>query len=135
MCLVFRVPKLLSFVYGTDGHVVPQPPAEIAGNALDVTAIDGSGHILVAVDNVHDPSSTRTRRSAPSSPEQLLQEFKLSNESGCLKWEKVSSLAVDTVNKNGTTAIPIIGDEKGANKQSQSLVDSLYGLTNLRKKD
>lgn len=134
-CPASREPKLLSFVYDSNDDLVPQPPIELSGNALDVTAIDNSGQILVSVDNVHEPGSTMTMKSSPSLPRHLLQAFKMSIGADGLKWDKVPRQAADTINDNGTTDITTVDDKKEASKQTGSLAESLYGLTNLRKKE
>ncbi|WEW58272.1 tRNA (guanine-N(7)-)-methyltransferase non-catalytic subunit trm82 [Emydomyces testavorans] len=122
------VPKLLWFSFGLDGSITARAPIELSGNALDVTAVDRKGTILVSVDNIHSPGTTNELRdSARESP--LLQCYFVSSD-GEFTWNEGYNRAVETINTSEAT--DIIADTE-TRKQVEALSGSLYGVENLRK--
>ncbi|KAL1954988.1 hypothetical protein VTO42DRAFT_395 [Malbranchea cinnamomea] len=127
-------PRLLSFVFDNDRRLLPLSPYQLQGNVLDVTSIDGTCQLLISTDNVHEPGSTRTRRSTPPVPQRMLNALTLSTSPSGLKWEECSSPAVDVINEHGTSQIQVSGNEKDDLKQAGTIAQSLYGLGDLRKR-
>lgn len=110
------------------------PPIEVAGNVLSVKCLR-DGIIIVSVDNVHEPSSTKAPRSTPTSPQILLQAFKLSSGSEGLRSEPALGSILDTINGQGSfDAIVSNEDESSKGKKLKALSDSLYAIGNLRKR-
>ncbi|EFW15426.1 tRNA (guanine-N(7)-)-methyltransferase non-catalytic subunit trm82 [Coccidioides posadasii str. Silveira] len=122
------VSRLLAFSFGTNGRLTALAPIELSGNALDVVALDDRGTILVSVDNVHKPGSTKELRDSAIGPK-LLQCFSARSDGG-LKWEESSTQAATTINSRET--VDIIAETE-SRKQVQKISDSLYGIGNLRK--
>ncbi|KAK2734603.1 tRNA (guanine-N(7)-)-methyltransferase non-catalytic subunit trm82 [Onygenales sp. PD_40] len=127
------VPKFFPFIFSLDGKLIAQSPVDLSGNALAVTSLDRKGTILVSVDNIHEPGSTKEQRKSPESPQQLLQVVSILVEADTLKWTQSENAAVDAVSKQGTFDLPPMEDEKGAKKSGQTLISTLYGIGNLRK--
>ncbi|OAX82376.1 hypothetical protein ACJ72_03277 [Emergomyces africanus] len=127
------ISKLFPFVFNLEGKVVAQKPVDLSGNALGVTSLDNKGNIIVSVDNVHKPGSSKDQRKSPNTPQQLLQEFSATAEEETLKWTEVESDMVNTVSKYGTFDLATSEDEKEVKKHAQTLAATLYSVGNLRK--
>lgn len=127
------VPSLFCFCFGIDGVLTPCPPIEAAGNVLSVTCLRDS-IIIVSVDNFHEPHSTKTPRSTPTSPQILLQAFKLTSAPEGLNSEPALGSIIDSINGQGTfDVIASDADESSKGKKTKALSSSLYGMENLRK--
>ncbi|OJD18919.1 hypothetical protein AJ78_01105 [Emergomyces pasteurianus Ep9510] len=127
------ISKLFPFVYNSEGKVVALDPVDLSGNALGVTPLDNNGNIIVSVDNVHEPGSSKDQRKSPNTPTQLLQAFSAAAEQESLKWIEVDSDMVKTVNNYGTFDLATSEDEKEVKKHAQTLAATLYSVGNLRK--
>ncbi|KAJ5084839.1 hypothetical protein NUU61_009418 [Penicillium alfredii] len=107
-----------------------QDTIQLSGNVLDVVGIDSRGLILVSVDTVREPDSTHSWKSAPSSPQTLLESFRVNLGPDSLKWVPVEDSMAVKINAEGTASFPTILEEK----LKREFDDALYSLGNLRKK-
>lgn len=129
-----RIPSLFCFSFEADGVLTPCPPIQAAGNVLSVTCLKDST-IVVSVDNFHEPSSTKTTRDTPATPQILLQAFKLTAGPEGLDSKPALNSAIDSINNQGTFDIISSGeDESSKEKKAKALSDSLYAVGNLRKR-
>ncbi|KKZ60208.1 hypothetical protein EMCG_05130 [[Emmonsia] crescens] len=127
------IPKLFPFVFNLDGKVVALNPVHLSGNALGVTSLDNQGNIIVSVDNVHEPGSTKDQRKSSDSPQQLLQVFSVTVDQETFKWTEADSDMVKTINSHGTFELATSEDMKEVKKHAQALTATLYSVGNLRK--
>lgn len=102
---------------------------ELAGNALDVVVLDtDTVNVIVSLDTVHEPGSTKRWKSEPNPDLKMLQVFKFDSSST----DYTPSLLIEAVDREGTFAIePRI--ESSSKSQKPDLGELLYGLENLRK--
>ncbi|PGH18634.1 hypothetical protein AJ79_00413 [Helicocarpus griseus UAMH5409] len=127
------IPKLFPFVFGSDGKLVAQTPVDLLGNALGMASLDVKGNIIVSIDCVHEPGSTKEQRRTADSPQKFLQVFTASAEQEWLSWTEVDSSMVKGVEKQGTFDLAASGEEKEMKKDAQALTSTLYSIGNLRK--
>ena len=111
------------------GTLKSQSPIELSGNVLDVTSIGTKGMIVVSVDSVRQAGSTQEWRTSPTSPQTLLESFRVKAGSELLGWEPTQELAAK-VNFDGTADITAAAE----GKEKKELNESVYIMGNLRKK-
>ncbi|KAK2765337.1 tRNA (guanine-N(7)-)-methyltransferase non-catalytic subunit trm82 [Arachnomyces sp. PD_36] len=128
------IPSLFCFSFGLDGVLTPCPPIQLSGNVLDVTCLRDST-IIVSIDNLHEPSSTKTTRTKPESPQTLLQAFKLTMGKEALDSVPVLGPTTTSISSQGTgDFFSLSEDEKSKADKRKALGDLLYGIENLRKR-
>ncbi|KAL3458063.1 hypothetical protein BJX64DRAFT_280123 [Aspergillus heterothallicus] len=123
-------PMLQTFTLSADGILTSHTPLTCSGNILDVQVHSDSNALFISTDNIREPGSTQNWRSAPTSPQSLLQAFTLRQEDAVLAWEPALDALTSSINAAGTSIV-LAGSEK---KAQTALNNSLYGLENLRKK-
>lgn len=111
------------------GTLKAQSPIQLSGNVLDVTTIGTKGIVVVSVDCVRQAGSTQEWRTSPTSPQTLLESFRMKTGSEALEWEPTQELAA-TVNSGGTADITAAAEGKA----QKELNESVYIMGNLRKK-
>lgn len=128
-----RNPTLQTFTLETNGSITPQDPVQASGNVLDVQVSEDANTVLISVDCIREPGSTQEWRSSPVPSASLLEAFRLKQGSrNKLEWESVSDAVINTINEAGTSPVSLPAD--GDHKQKAALNNSLYTMTNLRKK-
>ncbi|CAI7622630.1 unnamed protein product [Penicillium glandicola] len=115
--------QLLYYTLESDNTITRQDTLQLSGNVLELTGIDSRGSILVAVDTLRQSDSTSAWKSSSQPP---LETFQLSSG----KWAPVEDSMVIKINSEGTSSLPTTLEEK----QRKELNDSLYNLSNLRKR-
>ncbi|KAJ5543516.1 hypothetical protein N7535_005941 [Penicillium sp. DV-2018c] len=116
-------PQLLCYTIASDNTMALQDTLQLSGNVLDLTSIDFKASILVSVDTLRQSESTSAWRSS-SGPH--LEAFQFNSG----KWTSVEDPTVRMINSEGTESLPASLEEK----QKKELNETIYGLSNLRKR-
>jgi tRNA (guanine-N(7)-)-methyltransferase subunit TRM82 len=112
----------------------PQPSILLSGNVLDVTSIADGNVIIISIDGLHEPGSTKTWKDNQISPQVFLQILTANTQQGHLAWEAVCNSAVDAINFAGTYNIFKSADGASSVRVQKAVTDSLYNIGNLRKR-
>ncbi|KGO75425.1 hypothetical protein PITC_081110 [Penicillium italicum] len=115
--------QLLCYTLESNNTITHQDTLQLSGNVLELIGLDSRGSILVAVDTLRESGSTSAWKSSSQPP---LETFRLSSG----KWAPVEDPMVAKINSEGTSSLPTTIEEK----QQKELNDSMYNLSNLRKR-
>ncbi|OJJ47832.1 hypothetical protein ASPZODRAFT_131423 [Penicilliopsis zonata CBS 506.65] len=121
--------KLLCYVVEPDNTMRHQADIQLTGNALSLATVESQGTIIVSVDGIREPGSFQDWRTDSTSPQILLESFKVQTTQGNLSWEPLATPMTTAVNSTGTTVLAALEP-----KQQKELNDSLYSVGNLRKR-
>ena len=136
----YRLPLLLSFQASPDHELTIHQTIPLEGNVLDVAVIEEKQMILVSIDNVHEPGSTKESRIGPETVPATVHEYELVASDSTAKyqqmeWMATSKLIVDEAiwqERNLDLGMKSFTRAKGRGVYSE-LGEFLYGLENLRK--
>lgn len=123
-------PNLLCYVLEPMGTMKFQSLISLSGNVLALTIMEPEGEILVSVDGVREIGSAHAWRTGSSSPQVLLECWKLKSGEDNLEWVDDHNLLTTTINVQGTEEV--LATE---HRQRKELDNVLYGLGNLRKRN
>ena len=102
---------------------------QLDGNALDVVVLK-NGHIIVSIDNVHEPNTTRVLRDKDKEkPGKLLSAFEFTCNAEDPIWKPALAPVIDTISQHDFETM--IAPEDG---KKNGLADTLYPMENLRKR-
>lgn len=127
--LLLRIPAL--FIYSiTSSHVLEfRQSLFVEGNVLDVAILQGQESLIVAMDNVHVPLSTRVVENAGNRP--ALTAFSYDADSG--RWVEGHDFERMLLAINDWAALQ--GSQFAqTGSEDSSLSGLLYSIENLRKK-
>ena len=127
---VCSISALFCYRINAAGEVTYHQTLTLNGNVLDVTVMESIEAIIVSIDNVHVPNSTRWIRSSDQTahPNRLCA-FEILMESQSYEWRPAVNLPMDAI---GSQAIAFVeGDADGTGMTT--LTSLLYNLENLRK--
>lgn len=94
-----------------------------------MTGNEADDVIYVSVDSVREAGSTQAWRTDTTSPQTLIESFRVKLAQETLEWESVNEAVTTKVNSEGTLEIPAAAEEK----QQKELNQSMYSMGNLRK--
>lgn len=109
------------------GTLKAHNPIQLSGNVLDLTRNNET--IVVSVDGVRKAGSTQEWRESPTSPQTLVEAFRVKAGSESLDWEPIHELT-RAINTQGTSDITT----EAEGKQRKELNESTYSMANLRKR-
>lgn len=122
-----RSSQLLCFVLEPTGTLKAHNPIQLSGNVLDLTSNNEA--IVVSIDGVRKAGSTQEWRESSSSPQTLLEAFRVKAGSEFLEWEPIHELP-EAISTQGTSNITAAAE----GKQRRELNESTYSMANLRKR-
>lgn len=126
-----RSSQLLCYTLEHDSALKLQDTIQLSGNVLDLTGIESTASVVIAVDTIREPGSTNAWKSGPGAPQRLIESFRFSLGQGSLKLVAAEDSMASNINSTGTADLPASLDAK----QKKAFDDSLYNLVNLQKKN
>ncbi|MCJ1310913.1 tRNA (guanine-N(7)-)-methyltransferase non-catalytic subunit trm82 [Agyrium rufum] len=120
-------PNLVLYALPPSGRVDYFQTLTATGNVLDFVALGKESMLLISIDNVHVPYSTKELRHSKMASHLLLYSL---FESGSLKWDQNDGMAVGKVNEWASQNFHEGGDER----LDSVLSGLLYNTETLRKR-